>query len=186
VFWHSGHLDEGLIYKDSSGISDKLIVGGVNNGFESASLAVLEISKLAGQAPAPSNYNLNDIAPVDLLEYILIPPSDYSSFKNSRYNAVMQDHLKIEDNKIRVGINETAGLGESESVLFYYFNPDFTISFIETGDGFQYDRDKLVKEGKLSPPLTYTAEYFEILKNNIKYWNGDKFVNHLEYFEKKN
>jgi hypothetical protein len=186
VFWHSGHLDEGLIYKDSSGAIDKLIVGGVNNGFESASLAVLEISKLAGQAPAPSNYNLNDIAPADLLEYILIPPSDYSSFKNSRYNAVIQDHLKFEDKKIRVGINETAGFGDSASVLFYYFNPDFTINFIETGDNFQHDRDRLVKEGKLSPPLTYTPEYFEILKNNIKYWDGEKLVNHSEYFKKSN
>jgi hypothetical protein len=186
VFWHSGHLDEGLIFKDSSGISDILLLGGVNNGFESASVAVLEISKLAGQTPARSNYNLNNIAPADLLEYILIPPSDYSSFKNSRYNAVIQDHLKFEDKKIRVGINELAGLGEPGSVLFYYFNPDFTINFIETADEFQHQRDKLVKEGKLSPPLTYTAEYFEILKNNIKYWDGDKFVNHLEYFEKNN
>ena len=176
VFWHSGHLDDGLIYEDSSENSDKLIVGGVNNGFESASLAVLEISKLAGQAPTSSNYNLNDITPADLLEYILIPPSDYSSFKNSRYNAVMQDHLKFEDKKIRVGINELAGLGEPGSVLFYYFNPDFTFNFIETGDNFQHERDRLVREGKLSPPRTYTPEYFEILKNNIRYWDGKKFV----------
>lgn len=185
VFWHSGHLDEGLIYKESSGISDKLIVGGVNNGFESASLAVLEISKLAGQAPAPSNYNLNDIAPTDLLEYILIPPSDYSSFKNSRYNAVIQDHLKFEDNKIRVGVNEAAGIDEPGSLLFYYFNPDFTINFIETGDNFQHGRDRLVREGKLSPPRTYTPEYFEILKNNIRYWDGERFVSAPEYYNKK-
>ena len=186
IFWHSGHLDEGLIYKDSSGISDKLIVGGVNNGFESASLAMLEISKLAGQAPAPSNYNLNEIAPADLFEYILIPPSDYSSFKNSRYNAVIQDHLKFEDKKIRAGTNETAGLGEAGIALYYYFNPDFSVNFIESGDDFVHQRNILVKEGNLSPPLTYTSEYFEILKNNIKYWNGEKFVNHLEYFEKNN
>jgi hypothetical protein len=186
VFWHSGHLDEGLIYKDSSGISDKLIVGGVNNGFESASLAVLEISKLAGKATAPSNYNLNDIAPADLVEYILIPPSDYSIFINSRYNAVIQDHLILEDNKIRVGVHEAASLDEPGLMLYYYFNPDFSINFIETGDNFQYDRDRLVKEGKLSPPLTYTAEYFEILKNNIKYWDGERFVNKVEYFEKNN
>ncbi|HSL90275.1 MAG TPA: hypothetical protein VK870_13305 [Ignavibacteriaceae bacterium] len=186
VFWYSGHLDEGLIYKDSSGASDKLIIGGVNNGFESASLAVLEISKLAGQAPAPSNYKLIDINPADLIEYVLIPPSDYSSFKNSRYNTVIQDHIKFEDKKIRVGINETAGFGDSVSVLFYYFNQDLSINFIEMGDSFQNDRDKLVKEGELSPPITYKPEYFEILKNNIRYWDGERFVNHLEYFEKNN
>ena len=186
VFWHSGHLDDGLIFKDSSGTGDKFVVGGVNNGFESASLAVLKISRLAGQAPASSIYNLNDITSADLLEYIIIPPSDYSIAKNSRYNAVMRDYLKFEDNKIRVAINEAASLGESASVLLYYFNPDFTISFIETSDYFQHNRDKLVKEGKLSLPLTYTPEYFEILKNNIKYWDGEKFVNYVEYFEKNN
>jgi len=185
VFWHSGHLDEGLIYKDSSGISDKLIVGGVNNGFESASFSVLEISNLAGQAPAPPNYRLHNIPQAELFEYILLPPSDYSFFKNSRYNAVIQDHLIFEDKKIRVGTNEVAGLGESASVIFYYFNPDFSVNFIETGDSFQHDRDKLVKEGKLSPPLTYTQEYFEILKNNIKYLDGDKFVGKSEYFLKR-
>ena len=186
VFWHSGHLDDGIIQTDSASQNDKLIFGGVNNGFESACLVVVDINNLGGQALAPANYKLNNIPEANLLEYILIPPTDYSFAKNSRYNCVSRDQLTFEDTNIRVGTNEEASLGESGPLLYYYFNPDFTISFIETGDSFQHQRDKLVKEGKLTPPLTYTAEYFEILKNNIKYWDGEKFVNYVEYFEKNN
>ncbi len=185
VFWHSGHLDDGIIFKDSSGTSDKLIVGGVNNGFESACLVVADLNNLGGQALSPANYKLNNIPEANLHEYILIPPTDYSFAKNSRYNGVSRDQLTFEGTKIRAGTNEEASSGDIGAMLYYYFNPDFTISFIETGDYFQHNRDKLVKEGNLSPPLTYTAEYFEILKNNIKYWDGEKFVSAREYFNKK-
>lgn len=182
IFWHSGHLDGGLIRKDSAGQKDKLILGGINNGFESACLIVLDIKHIAGQALAPPNYKLKDIPEVNCLEYILIPPTDYSIATDNRYNHIAREQLVLEDNKIRCGVNEEAGSGDTVAMLYYYFNPDFTIAFIETGDSFQYTRDKLVKEGKLSPPFTYTEEYFNILKNNIQYWNGKKFVTAREYF----
>lgn len=185
IFWHSGHLDEGLIAEDSVSQKDKLIIAGINNGFESTCLIVLDIMDIAGQAPAPSNYKFINIPEANLLEYVLIQPSDYSIAKNNRFNVPARSHLVFEDNMIRIGVNEDASLGEVGAMLYYYFNPDFTKSFIETSDYFQHNRDKLVKEGKLSLPLTYTPEYFEILKNNIRYWDGEKFVSPSEYFKNR-
>lgn len=185
IFWHSGHLDGGLIQKDSVSQKDKLILGGVNNGFESACLIVLDIKDIAGQALAPPNYKLKDIPEANFLEYILIPPTDYSIATNNRYNGMSRDQLVFEKNKIRYGVNEEASRGDIGSMLYYYFNADFKISFVETGDYFQHNRDKLIKEGKLSPPFSYDTEYLIHLKNNVKYWDGKKFVNAREYFVEK-
>jgi hypothetical protein len=188
IFWHSGHLTDGLIFIDSFSDREKILLAGVNNGFESTVIIVLDLDSLSGQAIAPENYILKEIPLANIDKYILIPPSDYSTYSGSRYNAPVIGGLlyKKKENSFRIGISEETVQGVVGGQIYYYFNADLSINFIETGDNFQHDRDRLVKEGKLSPPLTYTEEYFNILRNNIKYWDGERFVNHLEYFEKNN
>ncbi len=114
--------------------------------------------------------------------FILIPPTDFCIYNNNRYNLAITAHVTHlkKDRLLRIGISEHTGEGITGTHLYYYFNPDLSINFVEMGDGFQHERDKLVKEGKLSPTLSYTEEYFNILKNNIKYWDGDGFAAYHE------
>lgn len=185
VFWHAGHIVDGFVFDDEDTKKRKLLIGGVNNGFEAVAVMIVELDKLEGQAPAPENYRLKEISDTEIDEYILIPQTDYSEYSNNRYNAVAGGYVKYqpENNLFLIATSEVNKTEIVEPNLHYYFNQDLSVNFIEMGDSFQHDRDILVKEGKLSPPLTYTAEYFEILKNNIKYWNGEKFVDHLQYFK---
>lgn len=186
IFWHSGHLTDGLIFIDSLSDREKILLAGVNNGFESTVIIVLDLDSLSGQAVAPENYILNKIPLANINKYILIPPTDYSTYSGSRYNAPVIGSLlhKNSENSFRIGISEETVQGVVGGQIYYHFNADLSIMFIESGDNFQHGRDRLVREGKLSPPLTYTAEYFEILKNNIRYWDGERFVNYLDYFKK--
>jgi hypothetical protein len=188
IFWHSGHLTDGVIFVDSLTKREKILLTGVSNGLESTVMIVLDLDSLFGQAIAPENYILKEIPLANIDKYILIPPTDYSTYSGSRYNAPVIGGLlyKKKENSFRVGISEETVQGVVGGQIYYYFNADLSINFIETGDNFQHDRDRLVKEGKLSQPLTYTPEYFEILKNNIKYWDGEKFVNYLDFFQEPN
>ena len=178
VFWHSGHLADGFVFKDDSAGKEKIFLAGINNGFECVAAMVLDLENLSGQAIAPENYVLKDIPTANMEKYILIPKSDVAEYYGNRYNAVPAGNVIYypKDKLLRLKTSEDIRDGELRGDIQYFFNPDLSINFIETGDAFQLERDKLVKEGKLSPPLTYTAEYFDILKNNIRYWNGEKFV----------
>lgn len=187
VFLHSGHLDAGLILRDSVEENHKLILGGVNNGYESAAITVLKIKSLAGQAPAPENYKLLNIPLANFDKYILTPPTDYSKFDGNRYNAVIVGGLKNlpNENLIRTEVSEITRYGYFAGALIYYFDNEFKIDFVEMSDDFLHKRNKLVNEGKLSPPLSYDTEYLNILKKNIKYWDGERFVGQSEYFLKR-
>jgi hypothetical protein len=177
ILWHSGHFADGIILKDSISNKEKIILGGINNGLESAVLAVVDIEKLKGQVISAENYLFGQIPFADLDKYIMIKPTDLSKALGNRYNAVLPERIELVGNLISVAVNENSNdenLGKK--VLYYYFNRDFTLNFIESGDSFQTERDKLVLSGKLSPPLTYTKEYFDKLYENVFYYEKGNWV----------
>lgn len=178
IFWHSGHLADGFVFKDDSTGKEKIFLAGINNGFECVAAMVLDLENLSGQAIAPENYVLKNIPPANMEKYILIPKSDVAEYYGNRYNAVPAGNVIYypKDKLLSLKTSEAIRDGELSGDIQYFFNLNLSINLIETGDAFQLERDKLVKEGKLSPPLTYTPEYFTILRNNIKYWDGVKFI----------
>lgn len=74
--------------------------------------------------------------------------------------------------------------GEYTDLLGVSFriNQKYEIEDLIIMDQFRVKRDSLVAQGKLSLPLTDTKEYVEILKDQVRYWNGEKFVTTEEYF----
>lgn len=180
IFWHSGNFFDGIILKDSIKNNIKLVLGGVNNGYESAALVVIDIEKLNGQGISADNYTFKDIPLAEFEEYILLNKSDISNLNKNRYNIIYQDAIQLDGNLIRVATNEGLQSLSPDLILFYYFNSDFTLKFIECTDFFQHKRDILVKEGKLSPPLTYTKEYFDKLREGVLYYKNGEWISSID------
>lgn len=177
IFWHSGHLAGGILFQDVNK-KQKIFLAGINNGYECVAVMSLDLDNLSGQAIAPENYVLKDIPPAKLDKYLIIPKTDYAEYNGLRYNFPLFYQIKYysKDKLLTIKTCESETVGEIAANIQYNFNLDLSLNSIETADYFQLERDKLVRGGKLSYPLTYTPEYFQMLKDSIKYWDGNKFI----------
>lgn len=74
-------------------------------------------------------------------------------------------------------------------LLLYKFSKDFKIESIGLSSQFQKEYDKLIRENKIQP-IENMNSYLDSLKTQIRWWDGDKFVNYTainkHYLEAKN
>ncbi|MCX6151391.1 MAG: hypothetical protein NTX22_12745 [Ignavibacteriales bacterium] len=180
TLWNSGHIREGFIYDIDDDSSKEIIFAPQNNGYAKTSLAIIDIKELSGTKVLPTTpeYLIKNYPLAKTLMHILYPNSDYNKFLNLRWASMEQDHLRNHpDIKcIFQAISQRPG---SADILFLvgYNLKDIEIK-IE--NSFRIQRDTLVVHGKLKPPLTDTPEYCNIIKSQILYWNGKKFVKREE------
>lgn len=67
--------------------------------------------------------------------------------------------------------------GQDKPIIFYYgFSNELDFQWVDCADNAQQVRDSLVSQGTLKPPYTNTDEYFKILKDEIRYWDGKEFI----------
>jgi hypothetical protein len=177
-FWHPGGI-QGALLKD---IDDdgklELVASGISNGMKSAFLFSIEYDKLNGTAPTDENYTFLNQQIADFDYYILLPKTDLSIFLTEKYNSTIDSPQIMQTaNFIEVKtVEDIVGYRNYPLEINYDFSLDFSDVRITIPEGFVYKRDSLVLSGILNPPLSSTKEYNEILKKNIKRWNGSEFV----------
>ncbi|MGA2624988.1 MAG: VCBS repeat-containing protein [Bacteroidota bacterium] len=179
-FWHRGHMESLLIHENNNGTKD-IIVGAQNNSFDEAALMILDPRHIAGSAPS---------MPFD-------PCSDQVSGKEKYFLLFPRTDLEL-----KIGShprNTTSSLGFSDSVftavvseavewqrvgLYYDFNTQMHCVAVHPSDDYRAEYEKCVMAGKLKPMV---KDYFENIRKDILYWDGDKFVHeptmNRRYFE---
>jgi len=174
TLWNAGAINN-CIFGDfnEDGITE-LVLGGMQNGYERAVLFSVDVDKMRGQTPAPKRYIFNGIPNCEVRDYILLPHSDYGKYF-CRSNAVPSQYLNFTKHSKEI---ELTTLDGSDKPILFYFGFDKNLNFLwmDCGDSAQQLRDSLVAKGVLSPPYTNTNEYFEILRKQIEYWDGEKFI----------
>jgi len=180
TFWNPGFIVTGLTasIRDKN---DKLIIfAGANNGYEKSFIAGIELNKLYGYAPSTPHYTFSGMKPANLLFYILLPKTDYlKHFNSMRESGIFPGSLinSVAEKKFLVTVSES---NYKDGSLVYRLDYNLKDITIIVDSGFRIQRDSLVAHGILSPPLTDTPEYCKLLKDQILYWNGQKFVNRSE------
>ena len=184
TFWNSGCLSSAIIGDFNSDNKKEIVAIGLNNGYERSILFSLDLDKLNGsRSPAPPYYTILDHDIADFNQYILLPKSDLTNLY-FRWNSPKQGSLfyseKTKEFNFIIGEYDTNNI---QRALVYRCSSEMKNFFIDCGDDFQRARDSLVAHGKLNPPYTYTPEYFKGLKEQIRYWDGEKFVTAEEKFK---
>lgn len=175
TLWNAGTITNGLIGDFNEDGQTEIILAGVHNGFQRAILFSVDLNNIGGQTPAPDRYNFNSIPRAMLNEFILLPHSDYGLYY-SKYNSVPPQHLQFINQSKNFEFSTMEGL--NEIILFYYgFDNKLNFQWVDCADNAQKLRDSLVIKGILQEPFTNTNEYFEILRKQIQYWNGERFIN---------
>ncbi len=183
TFWHSGGINSAILGDFNSDGKKEIAALAVNNGYERSVLFDIDVNEInSGCSPAPPYYHIVNHKIANFNQYILLPKTDLTR-KYFRWNSPLPGYFYFKDRSSEFNFQ----LAEYDSLtnthfLIYRCNRNMSDFNIDCSDDFQIVRDSLVIHGILNPPLTYTSEYFRSLKNQIRYWNGQKFVTKKERF----
>ncbi|MFI5252705.1 MAG: hypothetical protein ACHQQQ_09780 [Bacteroidota bacterium] len=169
-YWHSGVISQLTVSKNVSDGNEEIILGGENNGYNLASVIVLEPANISGHGPAPASYTPANVPPGNEKYYLLLPRNDVQLLATNKRNAVTD--IFCRSNSMEVRVSEWIGR-ESNTVLFN-FDPRMRCISVEGSDQFVVFHQKMEKEGKLSQALYPT--YYDHLQKGVQYWDGVKFV----------
>src|SRR5690606_4572996 len=176
---HAGSITSALLGDfDKNGI-EELVAVSIHNGYERAVIFSIDVDKLYGQSPAPKRYTFKNIPLADFNSYILLPITDYGkSF--FRYNSPVSGSLSFFEVSNEFHFILVDGVGINTISFNYRFSNTLNFIRLDCSDDAQQKRDSLVARGILKPPFTNTNEYYQMLRDQLRYWDGKKFVKEEE------
>ena len=184
TLWNAGGITNSIIGDYNEDGIKELVLGGLNNGYECAIFFSVNVDRIKGQTPSTERYVFKGNPMATLNNYILLPHSDYGKLM-FRNNVVPYNTLYFDSKSKEFQVSTYDGL--ENPILFHYrFDKDFNFLWVDCADNAQQMRDSLVSQGKLNPPFTNTNEYFKILRDQIRYWDGGIFLSIDEYLKKYN
>jgi len=183
--WHYGHLAAGLIGDFDSNSEKELVMVGINNAFERCVLFSIDLKNLSGQSPYLSDNKFLEIGKANFNEYILLPKTDYSDYFRLRFNWVVRGDFGVERETKRFNFYTIEGEKFEDLIAIgYYFNFELDEYTIYIGDAAQVKRDSLVARGEISGPYTTSPEFIQMLEDQIRYWDGKKFISFEDWKNK--
>lgn len=186
-FVNGGQIRDAIILDSSDG-SRKIVFSGVNNAYDMAFVALLDIENVTGHSPLNDEYSLLDYSLNESIEYILIPKTivGQSVLSDRKYNIAERLRYFPESGVFEVSVTDyeqynrdTVELPASSSIVYYYFNEDISLRGVGTSDGYDLTADYLYLNGIIDQNPDY--RYFENYQDRLLYWDGDEFVSFEEF-----
>ncbi len=179
-YWHSGHLSAlNTIDIDSDG-KDEIVFGGANNGYNVAVLGIASPQTIRGHSPSKITYIPQNQHTGNEQFYILLPRTDLQSFASQNRN--MLSDIKFYHNGIEVLVMES--LKDGEAPMHFHFDFQLRCTKAVDTDWFVVAHKKLEAAGKLKAQLN--SQYWDELRQNVRYWDGEKFMNEPTKVKQKN
>jgi len=178
TFWHAGHIVGAALGDFNENGKKEIVAVAISNCFEHCVLFSINVDSLKGQGLADKAYFFIGIQQAKLNKYILIPKSDLTDYYKMRFNNFGGYEISYDERDKYFNFTTIEGdpLKNAASIS-YKANNKLTDIRIFISDKFQVIRDSLVANGKLHLPYSNTQEYTNILKKQIKYWDGERFKN---------
>jgi hypothetical protein len=159
--------------------NEELLVGGVNDGFNRACLAILDPTNVGGSSPVPPDEMPPQGTGGREMYYLLFPRWGLGHLDGRRiYNDVRQ-LINPQGGGIDVAVNEQlVDLEKIETVdgsLIFSLGPTLSVDRIMADDTVIRIGNALYKQGKISAPIT--SGTYSSLKDSLLFWDGDRFAN---------
>ncbi len=156
--------------------NDELVVGGLNDGFDQACVAVLDPADISGHAPVPPDLApLEPIPPAKEKYYLLFARTDLGiALGRTPYNQVSYISV-VGNSRINVHVREGPNPPDDSEVgaVVYAFTKNMKLESVTGDDTFvtKYNKYYSMKES-----IQFKLEYWNALKHSVQYWDGEKFV----------
>jgi hypothetical protein len=172
-YWHTGNLTSKAEYDIDKDNVKEIILGGCNNGYDQASLTILDKNYIIGHSPCPAQYKPNDISLGREKYYILFPRTDLKDLTQYKRNRVHGIYM-TKEGFLRIHVVEDFPNGIMYP-LIYYFNSKMNCIKVVADDKFLTFHNQLEAIGKLRSKVD--ERYLDEMRKGIQYWDGEKFVN---------
>ncbi len=170
-YWHPGVVPY-FERKDLDGDGiEELLFAGQNNRLGRACLVVLDPRKIRGYAPTPKEFIPQNVAQGTEKYYLIFPPTDLDQQWLDVTNQATDLTVRA-DGLFEVVVLEL--LQDYRPEVYCYLDSTMTCVRVRGSDHFTAAHRKLEKEGKLKRPLN--DAFYEGLRHQVMYWNGDRFV----------
>lgn len=173
-YWHSGVSGNVTAIDLDRDDIDELIFPGTNNGFNQASLLVLDPRMMRGHAPAPAAYTPIGVPDGREKYYILLPQTDLCRAGLVKRNGVSYTRI-TGDSLLQVDTWELQEVTPCPGMI-YYFDSKMRCVRVDANDYFVKAHQQMEEKGKLSNKLD--ERYYEELRKGVRYWDGQKFVSY--------
>lgn len=154
--------------------NDEIIIGG-GDTFNKPFIMILKADKLKGVMPDFYSQNKN-YAKGSAYIYLQL----YFNLLSKYDEGFLQNPGIITISKLTGGgfqiVTHEHGSGASASGLQYAFNSNAEVTHISAGSEYLFRYQNLLENGFVTQRLD--SNYYEMLKDSINYWDGDKFVNY--------
>jgi hypothetical protein len=171
-YWSSGSVNNMTSFDYNNDGIDEIFLTGENNGYNLASLAILDPRYFIGHTPAPPSYTPHGVPQGLEQYYILFPRNDLKMVSSHKRNMSLK--VIVQDEKsLFTQVGEL--VDNSNYLTLFHFNSSLECTQVDGEDHFVALHQRLEKEGKLTKKLD--AQYYEDLRKSVSYWDGEKFVN---------
>lgn len=180
-FYNPGTINKIVNYDFDGDTNEELFCSGINNDYDRSGVLILfDPEYLDGCAPG---YRFPKNRSIGLMKYyLLFPKTDVGRFTN--YGSSFARLVDINNEKIIVIIREYDSYTDIKNIrhfqeytTLYTLDKKLNVLHVETSSEFDTKYQMLVKEGKLKP-ITDWKKFKNKLISNVRWWDGDKFVNY--------
>ncbi len=170
-FYNSGGITATSVFDLNNDGKDEIFIGGINNAFHCAFIAVFDPDSVRGFSPSTAEYIPAEYQKNTALHYVLIPYSSYGKLVSlADYNSVEKFLVSKEERTLTAYVQEVGNPGKQQNVngsILYNFGKDMKLNSVVPGDDFTTNYNRLFNEGKLKEPLD--TAYINELARGVRY-----------------
>ena len=170
-FYNSGGITTATVFDLNNDGKDEIFIGGINNAFHCAFIAVFDPDSVRGFSPSTDEYIPDAYQKNTTLNYILIPHSNYGKLVSlADYNSVEKFLVSKEERTLTAYVQEVGNPGHQQNVngaILYNFGKDMKLISVVPGDDFTTNYNRMFKASKLKEPLD--TAYINKLARGVRY-----------------
>jgi hypothetical protein len=176
-YWHPGGIEKLAILDVDGDQREEIVIGGFNQLYGMAFVALLEQTGLRGCGPLPDDARPSGMVPGGEKYYLLFPQSDLGKIQSPvPFNSV-RGIVRGARPYFQVYVDEgVADSGQASPTLVYTLDSTMNIVAVATGNTFEKLYDGYLHQGKLTRPRD--RSYKDELAKAVLYWDGEQFVRH--------
>jgi hypothetical protein len=156
------------------------LIAGINDNIDMVFVAGINMESIDGKT-STSNEQFSTIRKVNELFYCMLPPIEfYEKLAATKFNTLwILKPLSYGESAIDIETSEIPNnvYDNTQGGIHYIFDNNLKISSVSASSNFEKIYNEY-RESKDRSMDLLTQTYFEKLKQNVRWWDGEKFVNY--------